>query len=451
MQREKGQILPMVLIVLAVLTIMVPAMVLWVQSESRATVKSRKMTTAFNLAEAAVDRGLWELKKSTTTWNTVYSGTPITGYNFDVSYDDIAGGTYRIRYGNLTGNQVEIIGEGRDSTTDEVRAIRAVYRNMSVPGVIISGGMVNIANAFEAHWGPIMAHDNINITDASAAQNYFPRKYSRQVVTCNSKGYQRDGNGLDPPNTDGIEWWSGYDVPDLPMLDFATLRSSAAATNTLNVYGCTNKASPWGCTWSTIKCNSYGNNHAEHFLNTWNHPSSQKNYVWYWDGDVELVGPGGSGGSGIYGNVIVRGDLTLNSGDNLSVPNYPVPGSAWQEYAKITKTVGDTATKNQYPADDGYQTIRPTFNLGSESWSTGPSNANTDVGIRGFIYVGGDLDINSMMDIAGAVWVVGNISKNVGSDICYLFFDEGINLPTLNVVCVRQSWDEVTPSSTPWP
>lgn len=446
MKRQSGQVLAIVLLTLSVLLIMIPALTFWMQNEARSTVKEQRSTIAFNLAEAGIDRGMWKLKSSTSTWESAAKGTLITGYNNDVSYKDIDGGAYRIRFSSGPGpGRITITAEGRDTSTKEVRAIQAVYRNQSIPGAIISGGVVTWANAFSAHWGPIMAHNNINITDANAAQEYFPRKFSTQVVTCNSNGYARDKNGLNPPNTDGIEWWSDYPVPDLPILDFTTLRDSAAATGTLNVYGCKKTGASWD-----KRSSCTGSSHTKHFGNVWYHPSARKKYVWYWDGDVEIIGGTGDDGCGIYGTVICRGNLTLNSGDNYYFTG-PVPEGAWQEYAKITKTTGDTKAVNEYPADNGYRKNRATFQFGNETWSGGPAYYNTDVGIRGFVYCGGNLDIKGPMDINGAVWVNGNISKAVGSERCVVFFDDTLDLPTLNVVLVRQSWQEIKPGSTPWP
>ena len=48
----------------------------------------------------------------------------------------------------------------------------------------------------------------------------------------------------------------------------------------------------------------------------------------------------------------------------------------------------------------------------------------------------------------GAVWVVGNwisLSDNI------IFFNDQLNVPTLNVVLVRQSWQEIAPNSAAWP
>jgi hypothetical protein len=103
------------------------------------------------------------------------------------------------------------------------------------------------------------------------------------------------------------------------------------------------------------------------------------------------------------------------------------PTDAWQEYSKIEKAANDTAALNEYPADNGYQKNRSTFKFGSETWTKGktpPPAANTDIGFRGLLYVGGDLDIEGPADINGAVYVVGNISKAVGAERTIVFFDD---------------------------
>jgi hypothetical protein len=52
----------------------------------------------------------------------------------------------------------------------------------------------------------------------------------------------------------------------------------------------------------------------------------------------------------------------------------------------------------------------------------------------------------------GAVWVVGNVNGSGGNanSFCGVFFNDQLTLPTLNVVLIRQSWQEVTPSSASW-
>lgn len=522
MKKEKGQILIIVLAILMFLIIVIPPLVEWISNQARWSEKQYKKSIAFNLAQAGIDRGLWVLKSSTATWELVSEGGVIPGYNFDVVYNDISGGVYRVRFtSGTTSREVKIIAEGRDEKLNEVVAIEAEYRNQVIPGAVISKGIITWANAFSAHWGPIMAHNNINITDANAAKEYFPRKFSRQVVT-SVPSYPRDENGLNPPNS-GFDWWSDYPVPDLPQLDFTTLRSSAATNvavylsysgedstykyylwkdwqpigatppsdwissatvNTLNVYACSKMTDYNGPKWwiiyrkkkttgaisqaSTLSsCNLGGNSHngQKHFQNPWRHPLHAANRVWYWDSDVIFTGSTGDDGCGIIGTVIVQGNLTNYCGDNLNyneigLSNCKIPPDAWQEYKYLTakKAVDseddlnkDTSATNEYPGDDGYQRVRSTFRFGAETWSGGPTAANTDLGLKGFLYVGGDLNIEGQMDYYGALWVVGNVSRATGvSERSIIFYDDSLDLPALNVVLVRRSWKEIKPSSLPW-
>ncbi len=521
---KKGYILPMVIGIVLLLIIIIPAIVEWTQHQTKTTIKIQGKTTAMNLAEAGINRAVWKITTSTGVWDSVLRGGTISGYNFDVIYDDVKGGVYRVKLSSgPEERQVTIISEGKDEKTGEVRAVKVVYKNQCIPGSIISKGNIYLGNAFECHWGPVMAWGNIELTDAVIARKYYPRKFARGVVS-SVPSYPRDTNGLNPPNTDGVEWWSDYPVPDLPVLDFNALRSSAAANvatylekvyedstyeyyqwekvypvgsppparwiktlrpsvtimssatiNTLNFYACSSMNSYKGPKyWQRVNyrkndgqisytnlstCNlNPGQNHdgRPHFQNPWRHPAKLANRVWYWDGDLIMTGGPAEAGCGIKGKLIIRGNFTNYTGDNLKVTNNPdtglmlsdckVPTEAYLEYQKI-----DTASTNQYPADKGLRSVRPTFSFGNETWSGGPTAANTDVGLAGFLYVGGDYDMKGPMDIYGAVWVVGRVSRGTGvSEYSIIFFDENLDLPTLNVVLVRKSWQTIPPTNIPW-
>lgn len=460
-RRDRGQVLIGVILLMVLVSLLVPTMVEWIRQDTRASVKDQKSTLAFNLAEAGIDRGVWRLKSSTTSWFNAVLGVVTTGYNLDVSYDDIPGGFYRVRFSSgPSSNQVTLFAEGRDSMRKETRAIQAVYSNSALPGPLLTSGVVTHSGALEIHWGPILAQNNINIS-GNAATEYFPRKFSKQVVQ-GTMGQPRDTNGLTAPNTDNVEWWSDYDVPDLPLLDFATLRASAAANGTLNYYnGSASSHTMTGYSGGTHgNCYRAGtfsphpNPHSTHFLDSNHHPLSKNNLIWYWDGDVVFVGGFAPHNMGLYGTVIVRGNLTIETEDSYSFAA-PVPTEAWREYARIGTSQWDTATTNQYPADTGLQSNAATFNIGSQTWTGGPPAAFTDVGFRGFVYVGGNFTIiaNAKADFNGVIWVNGNFTNANVSERSLLFYDQtlGANLPVLNVVLTRQSWQETAPSATAWP
>jgi hypothetical protein len=371
---------------------------------------------------------MWKLKSSTSTWSTASVGTVIAGYNFDTVYTDIPGGTYRIRFedGTLNGAAVvTITGEGRDADRKEIRAIEAVYQNISIPGAIIAGGNLTQAGTSVVQWGPVMAMGPITLSGSALTEGY-PRKLSKQSVL------PFDVNGVTPPNTDNLEWWSDYDVPELPVFDFAAMKSSAIFTNTYNCNGVWNAAiaDQILCNTGCTSCNIAG---------LTNDSRSGNDYIWYWDQDVVI------NGSGTKGTTIVRGNLTLKGGDygNVSM-SMRVPFGAWREYLKI-----DVAG-NQYPGDNGTAAVKNEYQLGSCGSTCEGGATGNDLGFNGFVYVGADITMTagSAADIYGAVWVVGNwnsASNNI------IFFNDQLNIPTLNVVLVRQSWEEIMPSATAWP
>ena len=315
-------------------------------------------------------------------------------------------------------------------------------------------------------WGPVISQGNITLVDDGVAVWYFPRKFASGTVI-GTAANPRDTNGLAAPNTDNVEWWSDYaGIPDVPLLDFAALRASAAATGTLNVYGCrstqggagtNNSATKWDIRGSCLSSGA----HATHFGNPLSHPKSAQNtpnatYVWYWDGDVTLSGTGTTGQScGLRGPIIVRGSLTIDTPGEYSYSGH-VPTNAWQEHSKLTKTVSDTSAAGEYPADIGLHKSETTFGFGTEHFGMPPpmtpGSYSTTVGIRGFTYVGGNLTILQYMDFNGAIWVNGTVSASGGSATtsCGVFYDDTLDLPALNVILIRESWNEIIPSTTVW-
>ncbi len=563
MKNRKGFLLVGVLFAFLFLMIIVPVMVKWVQNDTKISVKDQKSSFAFSLAEAAVDRGYWKVKGSTSTFDIAMTGGVLYGYNNDVKYTDISGGNYRVRISSGPGtDQVTIIGEGRDWQNKETRAIQAVFTNTSVPGAIIAGGAMNASGSSVVHWGPIMSMGDITVTQG-ALTNGYPRKLSRQTV----KPFDST-NDTNPPNTDSLEWWSNYNVPELPVFDFTTMRSSAAATGTLNCQqvsytsytytanpeftgtactdsdgfggnctcttnywlgknctdsdggssdcvctnighnsgvcsgsACTGPAGskcvnyPRVCTGSactgpvggncvdltTISTTSVSVNEMEcchsavlggpvtcdyggtgctdcSVLDLYNQTALRdKDYTWYWDNNASWTG-----GNGLRGTIVVRGNLGIDGGDYYcSGCTVKVPPQAWEEYQKY-----DTSTTNQYPGDTGLQSNAATYTFGSnasstcsgipslvakgELWRTpcGSSGLGADLGVYGFLYVGGNFTRTGDSDIYGAMWVVGDVT---GSGNTMLFYNSNLKLPTLNVVLTKESWQEQKPSATVWP
>lgn len=476
---RKGFILPILVGVVLVFLIMIPAIVRWVSTDTKQSIREERKSKALYLAEAAVERGYWKVKSSTITFGRVMKGEVLTGYNFDVTYTDIPGGSYRIKISSEGEREVVIVGEGRDYSNNEVRAIRVRYKNQTIPGAMLSGSRINPSGATTIHWGPILSHGDINLS-AGAQNVYFPRKFSRQLVK------PRD-HSLDPPNTDNLEWWSAYDVPELPMFDFAAIRSSAAANGTLNCGGFNNYIKPSSSNNYRLTCNCTGNysnccadKNACRVENIYADRRYNQGLFWYWDEGKTVY----LKHTGIKGSIFVRGNLTIE-GDDCYGPWYKVDGydayggyhlcgkgppnengpgalfvdvpkDAWMEYRKI-----DTSAPNQYPGDLGLSSSSLVYQIGAcnrdyyyqcgyscevacERGATGD-----DIGLYGFLYVGGNLQINGAFDIYGAIWVVGDINTGSGNNVS-VFFNENLDLPTLNVILIRKSWEEIRPSPVPW-
>lgn len=519
MEKRKGFLLVGVVLLLALLLIVVPVMVKWVQQDTKMSVKDQKSNAAFSLAEAAVDRGYWKVKGSTTPFALVSAGSTLTGYNFDVSYNDISGGKYRI---DITSGpldtQFTVYGEGKDNVTGQTRALKVVYTNGSVPGPILSGQNLTIDGGSDTHWGPIMAKGNITLLDRTAAGKYYPRKLAQGVVqTASGVTPARDTNGTTPPNysipREQSDWESNYNVPDLPDFDFETMRSSAAQTGTLGCQdvnintvapstwairscygaGCTGTSgtgktfitsgSPkecWGvncssnstCVCYTMKCCKsttlggavtcpYTTTSAEDAAKDGSHNAvisnlfmqtdasgallRDKDYTWYWGGNANWFGY-----TGTKGTIIARGDLQISSyptgayddrycrtgttGSSGSC-TLPVPSNAWKEYQHPV---------NSWPARTGATSNAATYLLNDAT----SSGSGGDLGVYGFLYIGGNFNRYGAADVYGAIWVSSSTS---GTGNTMVFYNSKLKVPTLNVVFTRDSWEETAPSSQAWP
>lgn len=536
MKNRNGFLLVAVLFLMVLLIITVPIMVQWVKDDTRIAVKDQKSSVAFQLAEAAIDRGYWKTKSSTATFAAISMGNTVAGYNFDVTYDDVTGGTYRVRLVQGPGlDDITVFGEGRDSLKKETRAIRTVFTNVSVPGAIISGGKLVTDGGSVLHWGPVMAMGDIELSGL-ARTNGFPRKLSRQTVKPLDST-----NDTNPPNTDSLEWWSNYNVPELPIFDFTTMRASAAASGTLNCQdkdmicagaacndpgdfcGCkTNKWTGSACLNSGSNCSCAGAGAARTCtgtgctgpagVNCVNTPKTctgptcvdsdaaaagcvctstvnfqccstsggvescayggtgcvsctltdlylkttlrEQDLTWYWDnGPTHLGSTTWQGKQGVKGTVVVRGDMLIKGSDEYCQQfgaakcTVKVPQQAWREYQK-----NDTAASGQYPGDLGKSTNSATYKLGSNStgelWNSGGNGLGSDLGVYGFLYIGRDFMREGDSDVYGAMWVVRNVT---GSGNTMLFYNSQLKVPTLNVVLVKDSWQETAPSATAWP
>jgi len=474
---QNGSTLMIAMALVLVIGIVIPLLVEMVINESRWTIRERKSSVALSMAQAGINQGLFFLTVSTANWAQAISGAAIPSYNFDQTYNlnsnswEPSPGVFRIRISSGPQiNQVTILAEGRGLSTQVTRAIQAVYQQ-TLPGAWFSQAQITMAGQIETHWGPVTAGNAVVISSNTDAAKYFPRKLAKTVVVSTDPLNPRDINGLDPPNTDNVEWWSNYPVPDLPVLDFVSIQARAIANNAYNVFGCpcaqyfANGVPVPFTSNNTVaahlaqlgdpggSCADF--DHSRHFDDAIHYQAAQSvaGAPFLWDSDVVFTGTGtvvNCNGLGIVGNVFTRGASLTISTNTAQCLNYlgHVPTNAWMEYQKI-----DTGGPNQYPAQAGFHNSNPTYQFGGADAYFG--GTTPPVGIHGFVYVEQNLNLNNPLNVHGALWVVGNVTSPPGSaGISYVFYDDAVFPPATNIVLSKQSWQKVATApldiATPW-
>lgn len=106
----------------------------------------------------------------------------------------------------------------------------------------------------------------------------------------------------------------------------------------------------------------------------------------------------------------------------------------------------------------------PPFRFGGAQWNipeTGqPASYNDSViAIDGLVFVQGNLIIkNANANIHGVLWVNGNIINQTGMTAptatdpsLSVFYNDQLNVPTLDVLVVQDAWMKFPPTATHWP
>jgi hypothetical protein len=221
--RSSGQMVVGAIAVLLIVAIFMPLVINFIRDESRWAVKQKRTTSAFHLAEAGIDRGVWKLTESEAAWNTAAAGAPIAGYNDDLEYTDVPGGVYKIHF-STTGlpGRVMVTAKGRDASDAEVRAVQAVFSKQIYDGATVLKNLGGITIITQVHWGPMVSFGNMDLPPLLVG--YYPRKYAKGFIS------PRDADPA-PPNTDGLEYWA-YDstLGDPPQVDLNYYKTLALAS-----------------------------------------------------------------------------------------------------------------------------------------------------------------------------------------------------------------------------
>ncbi len=421
---SKGQVLLGVLIILLVLLILVPVMVRFVQNEARWTAKQQQNTTAFHLAEAATERGYWRILQSTS----IYNQFPLSGYNFDVPYKDISGGTYAIRITSDAARNITIVGVGRDAQRKETRAVEVKYSpNNLATNSEFTAGTNEIGGNLTVHWGPVYSRANI-----SGTPDDWPRLYALGTIA----GSCPSCAGT-PPCTDALHYWCCSCAPNLPLpnLNYSKYKQLAIG------YG----AAPPGCHTDAGGANpSYYRSSGGKFQGC----TDLSGKVYYNDGgDINFAA--GSGGNRIYGSVILAVDSSINVSGNAGPGagvcyNAQIPPNAWKEYGKDAATWSKYRTATPPATNFGFDTAAPvTFPGINGSYTTGTTHSLCNVMVKGMLWDVGDTNLTGSGNtvIHGVVYVASGMT---GTGSMSVYYDNTIALDTTDAVgYTRISWKDL--------
>lgn len=424
LRSRRGWALVMALLLLMVLGVLIPALVRLAQKDSKDTVSSAKKTTALQLAEAGQDRGAWKLRESDQIWTDATTGVPIPNYDDDTTFTDVPGGSYKIQIGTgPTPGTVMILAKGQTTGQTDVRAIKAVYTKGQVIGALSVNGALQYKPNLDVEWGPVVSFNSITQTPA----NYYPRKFSAGQIV--GRDTVNDSNNGAMPANDWAhyDYAAFYDLGNAPTVDLAYYLNKAKATRmgtilqkgtgSGNASPDTSAGYPSGYYPSSTNPNGVklqkgtGSGNLSFVCST---------CVIYVEGNVNRFP------SGTWLNVealIVTGDSDLNAGGNAYTAT--IPNNAQDEYQYVPDGVN-------YWASNG--------------WTNGGTKNLTDVGLHGFMYVGGNItNAGGGGTIVGGLFVNGSITTNTTT----VYYDDAIvnGVKVANATIQRTSWDEVR---VPW-
>jgi hypothetical protein len=415
--KKNGQALIGVLLALVIFMIFIPALVFMVRHEAQWTVMEKKTTSAFHAAESGIDRGMWKLRENSSNWANILGGGTITGYTGTTTYNLYADsdttrvvGQYKVTIiaGSNTG-EILIRSIGRDVSNAEVRGIEAIVSRTTVNSSVSCDGGVTWKPHLTVHWAPVTSYSSIDLTGGG---DYFPRKYSTGAIN------PRDTN-INPPNSDGKEYWAFQDLGDPPQIDLASYKALAqksqiplssgggeirqATGNNLAI------SSPTGSGYFR----SADNGSKIRLFGSYSFTNSTS--AIYVEGGIDF-----SNSSFLNLNAaIAEGSIDFNANNTVYVAS--VPASAYLEYVK-KKEVTPSYT---YPGE------------GNITYSI------SNCGMHGFMYSGGTLSGSGGNDAAlvGAVKVIGGITMNN----FIIYYDAGVagGVKISNATIRQTSWKEI--------
>lgn len=444
--KNKGQILPIVIVILIGFMLLIYAISSFLQHESTWTVKEKRTTEAFHLAEAGIDRAQWKLNETSTGWSdAVTAGTIPSMYKGTTEFLVEGQGYYKVLVSTTRNEQntedwVVIQCVSSDLRKEQVRGLKAIYSQSSAGSSAISSinGVVFGNNAV-VHWGGVYnSKGNVEMTDK------FPRKYAGKGYYVKGRDPDNGPGGTDIGDTNGAAGvaintplddeykdWSSNNVREVPEVNIILSGYMTLAKAYGTPAACTTKADadPEGSGY-------YPGSTYELDIGYDDYCSSA---VYYCEGNVNqgkcFIGPLlGTTQSKVA--IICLGTYTGPQGSGSVGPavyTVNVPTCAWKEYQAI-----DTTASDQYPGDTGLRSYANTVDV--NAWDSG------QVVFNGLLYVSGNFESGTAnKKYVGVTIVKGKLDHQGGTLDFFYNKDVDTNVLYSSQRFGRQYWAEFNP------
>lgn len=417
---SRGQaMMALVMVVGVVAMIFVASVVYKSTTAGKSSVQSSKSISAYELANAAVQKGIWALNLNSDNWNVVGSGGSIPGYDGSTVYTDIPGGKYKITItSGATADDRVIVAYAKDnSPTPQFRGLKVTLSKATAQFGAVMGYKIHFKKTTKVHWGPVYAYDSINLEGKSRL--YYPQLYSMGKIT------NRDTNPA-LPNTDGLQWWSYNFAPGLPSwpnVDFEYYKALAKAQGTYYAKGDRGSHVKHADDKDgELDDNDKDDDDEYSYTNI----IDTQPYVRFFDTGVKARFKGGN--NLLRGVIIAMDNVEFKDGPASvaavnakyaasGLPNYyprveTIPANAWKQYQKI-----DTSSAGDYPGDvggPGASGQNATYTFGSNI--TNNTNTTAPIHFEGFLYSGAVIKLHRGGNVVGVVMSAKKTSEMGDSD-----------------------------------
>jgi hypothetical protein len=449
-------------LLLAVLLITIPAIIFLNGTTSRAGVATVKKQKSTAVALEGVAYAEHALSKDWTTWSNALNGVcpaEFTTNGTPTIYTGASGNPFSIQCISsdppgykLQNYELELLIHGGipDPATglpSYKRAYKVVLAQNTLAAVQPTGTQASAAlelmnipllsDGLVVHWGPVVIYNSNPWIVHYAMDNYlFPRKFSQGPITGTS--YARNS----VQGTDTKEYWSNSAFGFNNFIN--TKVYSDSATWVTNISTPTNPQGPGNFDLNQSQCPTTNPNCGLLTLNvgltsatiSGGYTLLKASSVVYINGNVvfdDMFMDLKNGGA-----LVIIGDLTLRNSGNSSVPlNLRVPPTAANEYpyysvAQTSWPSSGWPCKGQLGGTCGSNTTGLGLN---DTNGLGSGGGSGKVNFRGFLYVTGNLNVQSPgWLISGAVRVGGQLnapSNNVqgvpNSPSLTILYDDQVN------------------------